>query len=113
MKMSSDMIEMSSSNNWLGFSLSSQYDTSTGQEEVSAQHVASVAASSPLPYAFFLSPHPIGSSGFYTVQTECAASLYPSHNASLLPLKSDGSLCIMEAFNRTQYQGPIFFFKFI
>jgi AP2-like factor, ANT lineage len=106
------MIEMSSTNNWLGFSLSSQHDAGTNHsQEVTAQHVASVATSSPLPYAFFLSPQPIGSSGFY-VETESAAPLYPFHNVSLLPLKSDGSLCIMEAFNRTQNQGPIFYYFF-
>lgn len=104
---------MSSSNNWLGFSLSSQRDTSTDhhgqeEEEVTPQHVSSVSESSPLPYAFFLSPQPIGSSGFYAVDTESASSLYPSHDVSLLPLKSDGSLCIMEAFNRAQNQGPSF-----
>ncbi|KAJ4819552.1 AP2-like ethylene-responsive transcription factor [Rhynchospora pubera] len=101
------MIEMSSTNNWLGFSLSSQHDTITthGQEEVTVAPVSSADASSPLPYAFLLSPQPIASPGFYSVETETVSSLYPSPGVSLLPLKSDGSLCIMEAFNTTQNQG--------
>ncbi|KAJ3703475.1 hypothetical protein LUZ61_007180 [Rhynchospora tenuis] len=101
------MIEMSSTNNWLGFSLSSQHDTSTnhGQEEVTVAPDSTAHPSSPLPYAFLLSPQPIASPGFYAVETESVSSLYPSPGVSLLPLKSDGSLCIMEAFNTTQNQG--------
>ncbi|KAF3330997.1 AP2-like ethylene-responsive transcription factor ANT isoform X2 [Carex littledalei] len=98
---------MNSNNNWLGFSLSSQHDTMSnhGQEEATPPPVSSVSTSSPLPYAFFLSPQPISSPGLYAVETESTSSLYPPHGISLLPLKSDGSLCFMEAFHITQNQG--------
>lgn len=105
------MIEMNSNNNWLGFSLSSQHDTMNnhGQEEATPPPVSSVSTSSPLPYAFFLSPQPINSPGLYAIETESTSSLYPPHGISLLPLKSDGSLCFMEAYHITQNQGPYFY----
>ncbi|KAJ3674056.1 hypothetical protein LUZ60_006048 [Juncus effusus] len=102
---------MSNMNNWLGFSLSPQC-------HVNGSHVATPvsspsSSSSPLPCSFFLAPQAIPHPGFcYTIETE-NASLYSSspysshhynHNLSFMPLKSDGSLCIMEAFPKPYNQ---------
>lgn len=87
------------SNNWLGFSLSAP------NMDVSADHhhtqPCSNAGSTPVPINF--------SSGFnypgiyYGVEGDNHG--FYSH-LTVMPLKSDGSLCLMEAINRSQPQAP-------
>ncbi|KAL1537049.1 AP2-like ethylene-responsive transcription factor ANT isoform X1 [Salvia divinorum] len=82
----------SSSSNWLGFSLSaSSMD----------DHPSSNAVSTPAPINFSSS---FNYPGFcYGVDGD-SPSFY-SH-LTVMPLKSDGSLCLMEAINRSQPQAP-------
>ncbi|KAG9440648.1 hypothetical protein H6P81_020813 [Aristolochia fimbriata] len=93
-----------SNNNWLGFSLSPQMSM-----EVSADphhhhhhhhHHQPQTSSSPVPTGFFLAPHMNGSS-ICSYEAE-NAGLYSQ--LSVMPLKSDGSLCIMEALTRSQQE---------
>ncbi|XP_068654999.1 AP2-like ethylene-responsive transcription factor CRL5 [Aristolochia californica] len=96
-----------SNNNWLGFSLSPQMNM-----EVSADphrhhhhhhhhhhHQQQPQTSSPVPTSFFLAPHINGSSICYEAEN---TGLYSQF--SVMPLKSDGSLCIMEALTRSQQE---------
>ncbi|CAL5369347.1 unnamed protein product [Camellia sinensis] len=86
------------SNNWLGFSLSHM----NNMEVPSDPHhpPPSNAVSTELPTSFFHSPTHFSYSG----------SSYGAQNGgfysplSVMPLKSDGSLCIMEALTRSQPQ---------
>ncbi|XP_075498597.1 AP2-like ethylene-responsive transcription factor ANT isoform X1 [Primulina tabacum] len=87
------------SNNWLGFSLSSQnmegssdndYNTRPGSNDV--PHAL------PMNFPSCYSSYP----GFYFgVEGENAGFYSP---LTVMPLKSDGSLCLMEAINRSQSQ---------
>ena len=62
---------------------------------------AAAAVSSAVPTSFFLSPHLNSSAIYYGVGENGA---FHSH-LSVMPLKSDGSLCIMEALSRSQQEG--------
>ncbi|XP_038990402.1 AP2-like ethylene-responsive transcription factor ANT [Phoenix dactylifera] len=66
---------------------------------------AHAAVSSLVPCSFFRSPPQLDSSGLcYGVEGE-TVGLYSQW--SVMPLKSDGSLCIMEALGRSQQQGMV------
>ena len=101
------------SNNWLGFSLSPQINMEVSSDSDHHHHHtnhhhqsqgASPSSSSAIPNPvaqtcnIFLSP-----SALCSYEGDNAASLYSQ--LSVMPLKSDGSLCIMEAFTRSQTQG--------
>ncbi|CAA0839702.1 AP2-like ethylene-responsive transcription factor ANT [Striga hermonthica] len=94
------------SNNWLGFSLSAP-TTMDGGGGSADHHQApncsdAVSNAVPLNYpAGFTYPQGI----YYGVDGENAAAFYS--NLTVMPLKSDGSLCLMEAINRSQPQGVI------
>ncbi|GER31008.1 integrase-type DNA-binding superfamily protein [Striga asiatica] len=90
-------------NNWLGFSLSAPTTMDGGGSADQHQAPISSAAVSnavPLNYsAGFTYPQGI----YYGVDGENAAAFYS--NLTVMPLKSDGSLCLMEAINRSQPHG--------
>lgn len=96
-----------SNNNWLGFSLSApSMDVSADHHHTQPQPCSN-AGSTPVPINF--------SSGFnypgiyYGVDGDNHG--FYSH-LTVMPLKSDGSLCLMEAINRSQPQGSSLFFLF-
>ncbi|PKA65972.1 AP2-like ethylene-responsive transcription factor ANT [Apostasia shenzhenica] len=81
----------------LDFSLSPQMSMEVATETSKhPSHQASV--SSPLPSSFFL-PYPYYSSGICYGAGEDNRVLCSQH-PSAMPIKSDGSLCVMEAFNK-------------
>ncbi|KZV57027.1 hypothetical protein F511_08185 [Dorcoceras hygrometricum] len=87
------------SNNWLGFSLSSQ-DMEGSSDNANHTQPGSNDVSNALPMSF-----PSGYSSYpgfhYGVESENAGFYSP---LTVMPLKSDGSLCLMEAINRSQPQ---------
>lgn len=92
-----------SNNNWLGFSLSPHMKmevTSDHPQHHQHQyhHQPQQPSSSAVPTSFYLSPQ-LNTSGICYVVGENAGYHSP---LSVMPLKSDGSLCIMEALSRSQ-----------
>ncbi|XP_058227113.1 AP2-like ethylene-responsive transcription factor ANT isoform X1 [Rhododendron vialii] len=82
---------INNSNNWLGFSLSPQ------------THPSSSSVTNSLPTSFFHSSAQFNYSGVpYGVESENGGFYSP---LTVMPLKSDGSLCIMEALTRSHPQG--------
>ncbi|POO03736.1 AP2/ERF transcription factor [Trema orientale] len=87
-------------NNWLGFSLSPQMKMELTSSSSSTTTTAPSVSNS-VPTSFYLSPTHLTSSGLcYGIGTENAAAFHSP--LSVMPLKSDGSLCIMEALSRSQ-----------
>ncbi|KAL8490208.1 hypothetical protein ACS0TY_025450 [Phlomoides rotata] len=80
----------SSNNNWLGFSLSSHMKMEANTPSSLLSHHQPPPPSS----SFFLSPHIYEPQDFHS-------------QLSMMPLKSDGSLCIMEALSRSQSEGVL------
>ncbi|KAL8117821.1 AP2-like ethylene-responsive transcription factor ANT isoform X2 [Apium graveolens] len=105
--MSNDSNNSKNNNNWLDFSLSPDHAmTNTLEAHSHSQHSSSGAL---LPTSngssFNIHSH-FNYSGIYSgMGGENGGSLYSP--LSLMPLKSDGSLCIMEAMTRSQPQGMI------
>ncbi|ERN18538.1 hypothetical protein AMTR_s00065p00077750 [Amborella trichopoda] len=89
---------MKSMNNWLGFSLSPQLPLEVQADAHQSQPATTV------PTSFFLSPHLNPSGICYGVDAEHGG--YYSQMSSM-PLKSDGSLCIMEALSRSHPEGMV------
>ena len=88
-----------SNSNWLGFSLTPHMNTNT---------TTSTMESSPPQSSFNLPPH-FNYSNIYGVEGENAENgIYSAF--PIMPLKSDGSLCLMEAITRSQSQGLFFLF---
>ncbi|XP_010248341.1 PREDICTED: AP2-like ethylene-responsive transcription factor ANT [Nelumbo nucifera] len=101
----------SNNNNWLGFSLSPHMNMEVAsdphhhqQQHNNQTQASSAVVSTAVPTSFFLSPHLNNSGICYGVEGENGA-LY-SH-LSVMPLKSDGSLCIMEALSRSQPEAMV------
>lgn len=94
-----------SNNNWLGFSLSPhmKMEVASDPQYHHQTQPAAAAVSSAVPTSFFLSPHLNSSAIYYGVGENGA---FHSH-LSVMPLKSDGSLCIMEALSRSQQEGMV------
>lgn len=95
-------------NSWLGFSLSPHMKMEvSSSDHPYNQHHSHHSASNP----FYLSPHFNSNNTeiFYGIPDN--SSLH-HHSAaaslSVMPLKSDGSLCIMEALSRSQTEGSPF-----
>ena len=96
--------------NWLGFSLSPHMTMEVPSGPPNHHHhqthpppSASPTVSSAVPTSFFnSSPHLNNYGIYYGAEGENASFYSP---LSSMPLKSDGSLCIMEALNRSQPQG--------
>lgn len=103
--------------NWLGFSLSPQMNNMEGshghdlQQQHNTQPCSSVSSAS-VPLSFSqAAPSHINYSNttgscYYGGESENAAFL---SSLSVMPLKSDGSLCIMEAFNNRSHPQGFFF----
>ncbi|KAK1293185.1 AP2-like ethylene-responsive transcription factor ANT [Acorus calamus] len=105
-------------NNWLAFSLSPHMnmevpsDSHHQQQQQQNHHhqqppppQAAAVSSSALPTTFYLSSPHMDSSGIcYGVEGDNGG--YYSH-LSVMPLKSDGSLCIMEALTRSHQEGMV------
>lgn len=82
------------SNNWLGFSLSPHMKMEVNNSS-ETQHQHQFAQS------FYLSPSPPPPMNVSTTSALCYEN-NPFHSSlSVMPLKSDGSLCIMEALSRS------------
>ncbi|XP_043711707.1 AP2-like ethylene-responsive transcription factor ANT isoform X2 [Telopea speciosissima] len=105
----------SNSNNWLGFSLSPHMNMEVRPESHHHHHhhhqnhnpsqPPAEAVSTAVPTSFLLSPPHLNSSGIcYGVDGENGG--FYSH-LSVMPLKSDGSLCIMEALTRSHNEGLV------
>lgn len=112
-------------NNWLGFSLSPHFKmevTSSDSSQPPPQphhhhfnhqnqsHPPSSTATTTTQTSFYSS----SSSHFNTSNPLCFGENTGFHTPlSVMPLKSDGSLCIMEALRRSQTQGLfVFIFSF-
>lgn len=91
------------SNNWLAFSLSPhmKMEVASDHQYHHQTHPPAAAVSTAVPTSFVLSPHLNSSAICYGVG-ESGAFHSP---LSVMPLKSDGSLCIMEALSRSQQEG--------
>lgn len=89
-----------SNGNWLGFSLSPQMSMEVSADSHPPSEAVNV--SSALPNNYFVSPHLNGSGIYYGVEGGNTSGYYSQ--LSVMPLKSDGSLCIMEALSRSQQQ---------
>ncbi|KAJ9564181.1 hypothetical protein OSB04_000147 [Centaurea solstitialis] len=103
----------SNNNNWLGFSLSPHMNTSsTNSTMVGGSPPSDAAAntqpSSSNPTTYFSLPSHFNYQNIYCsgVEGENGSGLY-SNNFPIMPLKSDGSLCLMEAITRSQSQGMV------
>ncbi|KAF5461960.1 hypothetical protein F2P56_018016 [Juglans regia] len=99
-----------SNNSWLGFSLSPHMKMEVTPDPQHPQHhyhhqsqPSSAAVSSAIPTSFYLSSH-FNSSAICYVVGENGGFHSP---LSVMPLKSDGSLCIMEALTRSQSEGMV------
>ncbi|KAL3525571.1 hypothetical protein ACH5RR_013943 [Cinchona calisaya] len=111
--LSNDDNATNNNNNWLGFSLSSEINKMEAQGAAAAAHhtsqslpCSSNAFSSSIPMNFSHSPSHLNYPGIYSgMEGDNAAAFYPS--VTLMPLRSDGSLCLMEAMNRSQPQGMV------
>lgn len=91
-------------NNWLGFSLSPQMNKMEGAADHPQTLPCSSAVPSSVPLSFSHPPsHHFNYPGIYCGMEGDNAAFYPP--VTVMPLKSDGSLCIMEAMNRSQPQG--------
>lgn len=103
--MSNDSNNSKNSNNWLEFSLSPDHAmTNTLEAHSHSQHSSSCALLPTSNGSSFNIHSPFNYSGVYSgIGGENGSSLYSP--LSLMPLKSDGSLCIMEAMTRSQPQG--------
>lgn len=113
-KMKSMNNDDGNNNNWLGFSLSPNMKMEVSSDphhhhqhqthSSSSSSTSSAAVSHCVPTDFFhSSPYGIYYGG---VEGENGGFYSP---LSVMPLKSDGSLCIMEALSRSQPQGKISF----
>lgn len=97
-----------SNNNWLGFSLSPHMKMEVASDPQHHHHQyhhepqAPSAVSSAVPTGFYLSSSHFNSSGICYGVGENVGFHSP---LSVMPLKSDGSLCIMEALNRSRPEG--------
>lgn len=119
-------------NNWLGFSLSPHmnmevsssapqhhhhhYHHTQEAQQASAAAAAATVSNTTVPTTFYLSPSHIGNSGICYGVGENGNLIHSP--LTVMPLKSDGSLCIMEALGRSQSQGwfemcLFFFFIFL
>lgn len=96
-------------NNWLGFSLSPNMTMgsppSEAHHEPSSNHVSSCTTTTAMPANFFNLPPHFNYQNMYcgVVEGENGGGFYSA--LPVMPLKSDGSLCLMEAMSRSQTQG--------
>ncbi|KAJ6352993.1 hypothetical protein OIU76_002085 [Salix suchowensis] len=99
-----------SSNNWLGFSLSPHMKMEVDSDlqhhnQYHHQTQTQTHAAAAVPTSFYLSSSLFNSSEIcYGVEENGGFQYSP---LSVMPLKSDGSLCIMEALTRSQPEGMV------
>ncbi|KAL5556751.1 hypothetical protein UlMin_038987 [Ulmus minor] len=104
--MNNDDNNNNSNNNWLGFSLSPNMKMEVPSSSTSSfSSTSSAAVSSSIPSGFFHSSPHINYGIYYGVEGENNGGFYSP--LSVMPLKSDGSLCIMEALSRSQSQAMV------
>ncbi|KAL8266188.1 hypothetical protein R6Q59_003532 [Mikania micrantha] len=89
-------------NNWLGFSLSPQINTNPTPSTMEA---SPPPCSSSNPTTYFNLPSNFNYQNIYGVEGENGDGIYSAF--PVMPLKSDGSLCLMEAITRSQSQGMV------
>ncbi|GAV67508.1 AP2 domain-containing protein, partial [Cephalotus follicularis] len=115
MKSMNDNNNGSNHNNWLGFSLSPHMKMEVASATDPLHHhqqqyhhhnqvSSSSAVSGAIPTSFYLSPPHLNSTGICCGVGENGGFHSP---LSVMPLKSDGSLCIMEALTRSQPEGMV------
>lgn len=96
--------------NWLGFSLSTHMKMEAPSDPHNQYHQVQAAASSSssniVPTSFYIPPPQINSSAMCYAVGDNGGFSSP---LSVMPLKSDGSLCIIEALNRSQTEGLLSF----
>lgn len=101
---SSNSDDNNHNNNWLGFSLSPHISTSSPHHHHHYQQTQTSSVSNTVPASFYFSPsHFTNSTICYGVPEN--GNNFHSPNLTVMPIKSDGSLCIMEALGRSQSQG--------
>ncbi|XP_031117098.1 AP2-like ethylene-responsive transcription factor AIL1 [Ipomoea triloba] len=88
--LSNDGSGSNNNGNWLGFSLSSHSNNPSSVSSSSLAHSINYSNANAI---------------YYGLEGENAAGLLSS--LSVMPLKSDGSLCIMESFSRSHPQGLV------
>ncbi|KAK9052511.1 hypothetical protein SSX86_029140 [Deinandra increscens subsp. villosa] len=88
-------------NNWLGFSLSPQINPNPTSSTMEASPPTPCSSSNPTTY--FNLPSHFNYQNIYGVDGENGNGIYSAF--PIMPLKSDGSLCLMEAITRSQSQG--------
>ncbi|KAL6530009.1 hypothetical protein OROMI_028654 [Orobanche minor] len=93
----------SNNNNWLGFSLSAP--TMEGSTDDHQPNCSDAAISNSIPLNFPSSSTNFNYPGINYYDGNPSAAFYS--NLTVMPLKSDGSLCLMEAINRSQPQGVV------
>ncbi|XP_020588021.1 AP2-like ethylene-responsive transcription factor ANT isoform X2 [Phalaenopsis equestris] len=94
-------------NNWLGFSLSPQLGMEVASDPLKhanpqTAHQSSPASASTFVPSNFLLSYPHFSSPGICYGADAENVGFYSQLSSVMPVKSDGSLCIMEAFSRSQ-----------
>nr|XP_043607351.1 AP2-like ethylene-responsive transcription factor ANT [Erigeron canadensis] len=100
--------DKNNNNNWLGFSLSPHMNTNTSrnsQMEGSPPPPCSNSTSNPINY--FNLPSHFNYSNIYGVESDQNGNNGIYSAFPIMPLKSDGSLCLMEAITRTHSQGMV------
>ncbi|XP_062156670.1 AP2-like ethylene-responsive transcription factor ANT isoform X2 [Alnus glutinosa] len=103
--MENDDNNNNSTTNWLGFSLSPHMTMDVPPNHHQTQPSSAAATvSAAVPTSFFHSPPHLNYGAYYEAQGQNAALYSP---LSVMPLKSDGSLCIMEALRRSQPQALV------
>ncbi|KAI7741993.1 hypothetical protein M8C21_025749 [Ambrosia artemisiifolia] len=92
-------------NNWLGFSLSPHINTNPTTSTMEGSPLPPSSSSSN-PTSYFQLPSHFNYTNMYGVEGhENSNGIYTAF--PIMPLKSDGSLCLMEAITRSQSQGMV------
>ncbi|KAL8229240.1 hypothetical protein R6Q57_014140 [Mikania cordata] len=90
--------------NWLGFSLSPNRNTNLTTSTMEGSPLPPSASSSN-PTTYFNLPSHFNYPNIYGAENENGDGIYTAF--PIMPLKSDGSLCLMEAITRSQSQGMV------
>lgn len=110
MKSLNDDNNGNTNNNWLGFSLSPHMKMEVNTEPYHhfhhQTHPPPTPVSNAVPTSFYLSSSNLNPTGICYGEGENSAFHSP---LCVMPLKSDGSLCIMEALSRSQAEGLLRF----
>ncbi|XP_059636908.1 AP2-like ethylene-responsive transcription factor ANT [Cornus florida] len=108
--MNEDNNGSNSNNNWLGFSLSPHMKMEVSSDPQHQHHQynhhqsQAATAATAVPASFYLSPSHLNSPAICFGVGENGGF---TSSLSVMPLKSDGSLCIMEALTRSHQEGMV------